>query len=173
MYGVYEKRIGELHGVKDRLESRLRQVVAEIAYFEEAAQRASHPLDVCVCREGTCLHCGAVGVGGATASAPRRPDSLDEGQTIEEVCEHLAVNNPSGDMTIKLGDAFRACKQRGWDPHLNNNSYRSKVAKRLDRSDLWEFLGDGTYRFLRRAAEAEADSAKVPDSAEAAQQTAA
>ena len=46
MYGLYEQRIGELYGVKGRLESRLQEVVAEIDYFEEAALRASHPLDV-------------------------------------------------------------------------------------------------------------------------------
>ncbi|MDE0360648.1 MAG: hypothetical protein OXI74_05720 [Rhodospirillaceae bacterium] len=162
MYGVIEKRIGELHGVKARLEARLRQVVADIAYFEEAAQRASHPLDVCVCRKGTCACSGPFGAGDPAASAPRQLGSLEDCEAIEEVCEHLAVNNPNGTTTIKLGDAVRACKQRGWDPHINNNSYRSKVAKRLDRSDQWEFLGDGTYRFLGRAAEGA--SAKAPDS---------
>ena len=171
MYGVIEKRIGELHGVKDRLESRLRQVVAEIAYFEEAAQRASHPLDVCVCQEGTCVRCGVIGMNGSVGMPAARPSSLDDCGTIEEVCEYLAVNNPTGEMSIKLGDAMRACKQRGWDPHLNNNSYRSKIAKRLDRSDQWEFLGDGTYRFLGRAAEGA--STPAPDTPEATQPMAA
>jgi len=171
MYGVYERRIGELHGVKARLEARLQEVVAEIAYFEEAAQRASHPLDVCVCPEGTCVRCGPSSAGGPVASAPGRVDGLDDCDTIEEVCEYLVVNNPTGEMTIKLGDAVRACKQRGWDPHLKINSYRSKVAKRLDRSDLWEFLGDGTYRFIGRAADG--TSTKAPDSTEANEPVAA
>ena len=171
MYGVYEKRIGELHGVKGRLEARLRQVAAEIAYFEEAAQRASHPLDVCVCREGTCVRCGSFAAGGPAASVPARLNSLNDCEAIEEVCEHLAVNNPTGDMTVKLGDAMRACRQRGWDLHIKSNSYRSKVAKRLDRSDVWQFLGDGTYRFLGRA-DAGA-SARAPDSTETEQPMAA
>ncbi len=152
MYGVYEKRIGELHGVKTRLESRLREVIAEIDFFEDAAQRASHPLDVCVCPEGTCVRCGVISVNGSANWPTSPPSSLEDCGTIEEVCEYLAVNNPNGDMTIKLGDAVRACKNRGWDLHLNNNSYRSKIAKRLGRSDHWDYLGEGTYRFLGGAA---------------------
>ena len=52
-----------------------------------------------------------------------------------------------------------------------SRSYRSKVSKRLERSDLWEFLGDGTYRFLGRAADG--DSATAPDTSDVTEPAAA
>ena len=153
---IIHERIENLGAGVRRLEERILRYKDESTRLEEALELASHPLDFCVCQDGMCPRCTVStsqqghGAGrshspsSVMAATPRLEDCTDG----LEVCEFLAWSNPSADLTIKLGDAVRACKQAGLYQHLKNNSVRSKLEKYLHKSPVWVFLDDGTFQRL-------------------------
>jgi hypothetical protein len=154
---IIHRRIEDLGVEVRRLEERILRYREESAQLEGALELASRPLDFCVCADGMCPHC-TVGTAQQENGA-RTSDSSDNvmaGPSLRledcreglQVCEFLAWSSPGADMTIKLGDAVRACKEVPLYKHLKNNSVRSKLEKYLQQSPQWAFLGDGTFQLL-------------------------
>ena len=156
---IVHQRIDEYKAQENRLEARVERYRSERRHLEEALELAAHAPDFCVCQDGMCPRCvvappGPANIGGATGGSAMPPalvaatPRLEECTDAMEVCEFLAWSNPSLDMTVKLGDAVRACKEVKLYTHLKNNSARSTIEKILNRSPLWIFLGEGTFQRL-------------------------
>ena len=162
---IVHQRIDEYKAQENRLEARVERYRSERRHLEEALELAAHAHNFCVCQDGMCSRCvvappepgntsGATGGSPAStapvaAAAPRLEDCTD----AMGVCEYLAWSNPSLDMTVKLGDAVRACKEVKLYTHLKNNSVRSTIEKILNRSPLWIFLGEGAFQRLNGPAQ--------------------
>lgn len=157
---IVHQRINEYRAQENRLEARVERYRSNRRRLEEALELAAHAPDFCVCEDGMCPHCVVAApepgnTGGATGGSPAStapmtpaPPRLEDCADAMGVCEFLAWSDPSLEMTVKLGDAVRACKEVQLYTHLKNNSVRSTVEKILHRSPLWIFLGEGTFQRL-------------------------
>ncbi|MDE2844444.1 MAG: hypothetical protein OXN21_13845 [Chloroflexota bacterium] len=150
---IIHQRIDEYKAEEERLEARVERYRNERSRLEAALELADHPPDFCLCQDGLCPRCTATASQQQPSSGSTGPpaDPIDVVPQLEhckdpmEVCEFLAWSNPTGDNTLKLGDAVRAYKQVGLYTHLKNNSVRGTIEKMLNRSPMWVFLGEGTF----------------------------